>query len=45
MSGCFGCAVWARAHASRRGVQSPDFTPTRRAVAFAGGLRRCGACG
>ena len=43
MSGCFGCAAWARAHASGRGVQSPDFTPTLRAVVFAGGsaaLRR-----
>ena len=44
MSGCFGCAAWARAHASSRGVQSPDFTPTLRASALPGGLRRCGAC-
>ena len=43
MSGCFGCAAWAHAHASSRGVQSPDFAPTLRAVVFAGGsaaLRR-----
>ena len=45
MSGCFGCAAWAHAHASSRGVQSPDFAPTLRAVVFAGGLRRCGTCG
>jgi hypothetical protein len=44
MRGCFGCAAWAHAHASSRGVQSPDFAPTLRAVALAGGLRRCGAC-
>ena len=44
MSGCFGCAAWARAHASSRGVQSPDFTPTLRASALSGVLRRCGAC-
>jgi hypothetical protein len=44
MSGCFGCAAWAHAHASSRGVQSPDFTPTLRASALPGGLRRCGAC-
>ena len=37
--------AWARAHASSRGVQSPDFTPTLRASAISGGLRRCGACG
>ena len=36
MSGCFGGAAWARAHASSRGVQSPDFAPTLRAVVFAG---------
>ena len=42
--GCFGCAVWARAHTSSRGIQSPDFTPTLRASALPGGLRRCGAC-
>ena len=43
MSGCFGCAAWARAHANSRSVQSPNFTPTLRAVVFAGGsaaLRR-----
>ncbi|OYD49661.1 hypothetical protein CBY09_11855 [Acidovorax kalamii] len=45
MSGCFGCAAWARAHASSRSIQSPDFTPTLRASALPGGLRRCGACG
>ncbi|ART56521.1 hypothetical protein CBP36_00330 [Acidovorax carolinensis] len=45
MSGWLGCAAWAHAHASSRGVQSPDFAPTLRAVVFAGGLRRCGACG
>jgi NTE family protein len=45
MSGRFGCAAWAHAHASRQSVQSPDFDPTLRAVVFAGGLRRCGACG
>jgi len=44
MSGCSGCAAWARAHASSWGVQSPDFTPTLRASALPGGLRRCGAC-
>ncbi len=44
MSGCFGCAAWAHAHASSRGVQSPDFAPTLWAVVLAGGLRRCGAC-
>ena len=44
MSGCSGCAAWARAHASSRGVQSPDFTPTLRASALSGVLRRCGAC-
>ncbi|RZJ12250.1 MAG: hypothetical protein EON50_11585 [Acidovorax sp.] len=48
-SGCFGCAAWARAHASSRGathyqVHRPDFTPTLRASALPGGLRRCGAC-
>ncbi len=32
MSGCFGCAAWAGAHASSRGVQSPDFAPTLRAA-------------
>ncbi len=37
--------AWARAHASSRGVQSPDFTPTLRASAFSGGLRRCGVGG
>src|SRR3989344_1964599 len=45
MSGCFGCAAWAHAHASSRGIQSPDFAPTLRASALPGGLRRCGACG
>jgi heme-degrading monooxygenase HmoA len=45
MSGCLGCAAWARAHASSRGIQSPDFAPTLRAAVFAGGLRRCSACG
>ncbi|EJE49116.1 diguanylate cyclase (GGDEF) domain-containing protein [Acidovorax sp. CF316] len=44
MSGRFGCAAWAHAHASSRGVQSPDFAPTLRANALPGGLRRCGAC-
>ena len=44
MSGWPGCAAWARAHASSWGAQSPDFAPTLRAVAFSGGLRRCGAC-
>ena len=42
MSGSFGCAAWAGAHASSRSVQSPDFTPTLRAGALPGGLRRCG---
>jgi len=45
MSEGFGCAAWAGAHASSRGVQSPDFAPALRAVVFAGGLLRCGACG
>jgi len=45
MSGCLGCAAWAHAHASSRGVQSPDFAPTLRAMALSGGLRRCGAGG
>ena len=44
MSGWPGCAAWAPAHASSWGAQSPDFTPTLRASAFSGGLRRCGAC-
>ncbi len=43
MSGDFGCAAWARAHASSRSLQSPDFTPTLRASPLPGGLRRCGA--
>ncbi len=42
-SGCSGCAAWARAHASSRGVQSPDCTPTLRASALPARLRRCGA--
>ena len=33
--------AWARAHARRSGKKSPDGTPTRRANAFAGDLRRC----
>ena len=44
-SGRSGGAAWAHAHASGRGVQSPDFTPTLRARGFSGGLRRCGTCG
>ncbi|EER58538.1 hypothetical protein AcdelDRAFT_3890 [Acidovorax delafieldii 2AN] len=28
MGGCLGCAAWAHAHASGRGIPSPDFTPT-----------------
>ena len=36
--------AWARAHASSRGVQSPDFTPTLRASGLPGGLRCCSAC-
>ena len=39
MSGRFACTAWAHAHASSRGLQSPDFTPTLRASGLPGALR------
>ena len=44
MSGSSWRAAWAHAHARAWAAQSPDFTPTRRASALSGGLRRCDAC-